>query len=97
MKKKMVHGLPIPFTHATPIDHSDVPLLEIIYGKNLPLGCLPSKKGCPQRNLSSPNTLQWEAKTIITAHDAVEGFNSKQLSFGGDPPQLVFTFLSHSN
>lgn len=32
----MVHGLPIPFAHATPIIHDDMPLPKIVSGKNLP-------------------------------------------------------------
>jgi hypothetical protein len=35
MKEKMIYGLPFHFTHTTPIDHDDVPLLEIVHGKNL--------------------------------------------------------------
>jgi hypothetical protein len=93
----MVYGLPIHFTHATPIDHNEVQLPKVIYGKHLSLGCQPSKKCRPQRNLSSPNTLSRETKAIITTHDNVERFDSKHPSFGRDPPQLVFTFLSHSN
>jgi hypothetical protein len=38
MKKKMVHRLPIIFAHNTPINHNDVPLLEIVYSKDLPYG-----------------------------------------------------------
>jgi hypothetical protein len=34
--KKMVHRLPILFAHNTPINHNDVPLLEIVCGKDLP-------------------------------------------------------------
>jgi len=33
--KKMVHGLHILFTHATPINHNGVPLPEIVHGKIL--------------------------------------------------------------
>jgi hypothetical protein len=34
MEKKMVHELSIPFAHATPIDHNDVLLSEVIHGKD---------------------------------------------------------------
>jgi hypothetical protein len=35
MKKKMVHRLPISLTHATFVHHNDVPLYEVIHGKDL--------------------------------------------------------------
>jgi hypothetical protein len=35
MKKKMIHGFPIPFAHTTPINHNDAPLPEIVHGKDL--------------------------------------------------------------
>jgi hypothetical protein len=35
MKKKMVYRVLILFTHNTPINHNDVPLLEIVFGKDL--------------------------------------------------------------
>jgi hypothetical protein len=31
----MVHGLPIPFTHATPVHHNDVPFPKVTQGKDL--------------------------------------------------------------
>jgi hypothetical protein len=34
MKKKMVHRLPFPLSHATFVHHNDVPLLEVIHGKD---------------------------------------------------------------
>jgi hypothetical protein len=94
MEKKMVHELPISFTHATPINHNDKLLPDIFHGKDLSYDGWPSKKGHPQRNLCLLNTLPRETKTIITTHDIVKGFN-KQTPFGGDTPQLVLTFLSH--
>jgi hypothetical protein len=36
MKEKMVHRLSILFAHNTPINHDDVLLLKIVYGKDLP-------------------------------------------------------------
>jgi hypothetical protein len=35
MKKKMVHELPIPLTHAILVHHNGVPLPEVIHYKNL--------------------------------------------------------------
>jgi hypothetical protein len=34
MKKNMVHGLSIPSTHTTPINHNDALLLEIVHDKD---------------------------------------------------------------
>jgi hypothetical protein len=35
MKQKMIFGLPIHFTHTTPINHNNALLLEIVHGKDL--------------------------------------------------------------
>jgi hypothetical protein len=40
----MVHELSIPFAHAAPINHDDMPLPKIVYGKNLPYNNRPSEK-----------------------------------------------------
>lgn len=88
------------FLHITLINHNDVLLPEIVNCKNLSYDGWPSKKGHPSRNLSPPNILLGEAKTIITSHesthDTVKGFNTKQSSFGRNSPQLFLAFLSHS-
>jgi hypothetical protein len=47
------------------------------------------KNAPPQWNLSSPNTFPNEIDTIMTTHDTVEGFNTKQPLFGRDTPRLV--------
>jgi hypothetical protein len=49
-----------------------------------------TKKSHHQWNLSPQNTLPRETETIMTTYDIVEGFNTKQPSFGRDPPHLVF-------
>jgi hypothetical protein len=33
--KKKIQGLPISFTHTTPIDHNDAPHSETVHGKNI--------------------------------------------------------------
>jgi hypothetical protein len=35
MEKKVVHRLPIHFAQTAPINHNDMPLSEIIQGKDL--------------------------------------------------------------
>jgi hypothetical protein len=84
MKTKMVHELSIPFAHAAPINHDDMPLPKIVYGKNLPYNNRPSekkKKRHFQMNLSPPNTLPGDKNVIFTIKDPVEGSNIK-LPFG---------------
>jgi hypothetical protein len=47
MKQKMIHEF--LFTHTTPINHNDVPLPEIVNGKDLSKGLQRIKEGCPPR------------------------------------------------
>lgn len=35
MEEKMVHIFPILFAHTTPINHNDMPLSEIVHGKDI--------------------------------------------------------------
>ena len=95
--KKMALKLPIPSTHTTFVNHNDMLLLEIVHSKDFSYGHWPNKKGQPQRDLSLPNTLPREMKTIFINHDIVEGFNTKQSSFERGPPHLVLPFPSHSH
>jgi hypothetical protein len=44
MEKKLIHGLPIPFAQTTLIDHDDMPIFKIVYGKNLSWSRRPSEK-----------------------------------------------------
>jgi hypothetical protein len=83
----MVHKILIPITHTSPINYNDMPLPQIVHGKNLTYGRRPSRKGHPQMNLNlnPPNTLPRELRAIIATQDTVEGSNSEQPSFGGEP------------
>lgn len=47
LEKKMVHNLPIPFTHVAHVNHNDVLLLDIVQGKDLSKSRQPSKEGHP--------------------------------------------------
>jgi hypothetical protein len=44
MEKKMVHGLPIPLTHTTPIDHNNMLLPKVVHCKEFSYGRQPNKK-----------------------------------------------------
>jgi hypothetical protein len=57
---------------------------------------LETKRLFPKQALSLPHTLPRETEAITTTQDIVKRFNIKQPSFEGDPPQLVFTFPTHS-
>jgi len=93
MKKKMVHRLFILLTHASSVHRKDVPLPEIIHDKDLTKGCQPSEKGLPRR----ADTVPREAASFTKNQGAIEEFNLKRPSFGGDPSLLIFTSLSHSS
>lgn len=69
----------------------------VIHGKDLTYNRQPRKKSHSQGSLSLPNTLSREAATFTTNQGIIEGSNLKQLSFGGDPLHLIFTFSSHSS
>jgi hypothetical protein len=73
----MVHSPTIPFTYAAPVNHNEVPLPEIVHGKDLSKSRWPSKEGHPQRNLSPPNTLSRKAEAFDTGQGTVEESNLK--------------------
>jgi len=74
-----------------------MPLLKIIYGKNLPYSSRPSRKSYFQRDLGPPNNLSWERKSIFTSKDLVKGANTKLSFVRQGPPKLVFPFSLYGN
>lgn len=80
MKKKMIQGFPILFTHSTPFYHYDMMFVDIIQSENSLKWSCPSEKSQPQRSLSPPNALSREIGVNIKKN-LVKGFDLKRSVF----------------
>jgi len=96
MEKKVIHQLPIPFAHATSINHNDTLLPEIVQGKDLPLRCRPSKESHFQGNLGSPNTFPEKMNSLFASKSLIERSNIKFSFVRRRPPKLILPIIIHS-
>jgi hypothetical protein len=95
MEKKVIHGLPIHFAHATSIDHNDTLLSEIVQGEDLPLRCRPSKESHFQGNLGPPNTFSQKMNSLFARKSLIERSNIKFSFVRRRPPELIFPITIH--
>jgi hypothetical protein len=95
MEKKVIHWLPIQFTHATSINHNDMLFSKIVQGEDLPLRCRPSKESHFQRNLGPPNTFPGKMNSLFASKSLIEKSNIKFPFVGRKPPELVFPITIH--
>jgi hypothetical protein len=95
VKKKMVHRFSIFLAQATSVHNDEMPLPEIVHGKDLAQGYRPRKKSRPRGSLNPPHTLPREASTFRANQEVEEGFDLEQSFLGRDPPEPIYTISTH--
>ena len=68
----MVHELPIPLIHTSPINHNDMSFPTIVHGKDFPRVADQAKK-VAFKGILVCQTLPRKKKAIITTYDTIEG------------------------
>jgi len=61
VEKEMIYSFLGLLTHATTVDHNNMPFPKVVLGEDLTKSCSPYKESSPRRSLSTPNTFSGKA------------------------------------